>query len=239
MLQLNLFTVLAAGAIALLLYHLVTRNFAYFLSKPIPFVTPTILLGSNGPVLFRRTDASSWLKKLYNTFPESKVMGFFSLWKLAYIIRDPELIKTITVKDFDYFTDHSPELTNTRADNGDKTEDKHLLAQSLFALQGQKWKDMRSTLSPAFTGSKMRRMFDLVAECGKTMTDFLLSEATNGKRMEYEMKSIYSRFANDVIASVAFGIQINTFRDPENEFYANGKDMFNFKSPLKMIFFFF
>lgn len=59
----------------------------------------------------------------------------------AYIIRDPELIKQIGIKDFDHFSDH-PKL------HTDKNN-------ALNALTGQKWRDMRSTLSPAFTGSKM------------------------------------------------------------------------------------
>ncbi|XP_053683840.1 probable cytochrome P450 9f2 [Sabethes cyaneus] len=234
MLPVSLFTVLAAGAIALLLYQIIARKYRYFLSKPVPFVKPTLLLGSSGPILFRRSDSMSWMKAIYNTFPDSRVIGFYSLMKPTYLIRDPDLIKQIAIKDFEYFADHSPELTSTREDDRSSPEDKNLIAQSLFGLRGQKWKDMRSTLSPAFTGSKMRRMFDLVANCGKSMTDFFLSEAEKGHRLEYDMKNVCTRFANDVIASVAFGIPVDSFRNPNNEFYLNGKDMFNFSSPMKI-----
>ncbi|XP_065080267.1 probable cytochrome P450 9f2 [Ochlerotatus camptorhynchus] len=89
---------------------------------------------------------------------------------------------------------------------------------------------MRSTLSPAFTGSKMRVMFDLVVECSQSMVEHFRSEAKAGKRLECEMKDVFSRFGNDVIATVAFGIKVDSLRDPSNEFYVKGKQMLDFQS---------
>jgi len=44
---------------------------------------------------------------------------------------------------------------------------------------------MRSTLSPAFTSSKMRNMFVLISECGKHLGDFL-EECIKDKNMKVE-----------------------------------------------------
>ena len=44
---------------------------------------------------------------------------------------------------------------------------------------------MRSTLSPAFTSSKMRNMFVLITECGKHLGDFL-EECIKDKNMKVE-----------------------------------------------------
>lgn len=41
----------------------------------------------------------------------------------------------------------------------------------------QKWRDMRATLSPAFTGSKMRLMYEFIIECAQQMTDYLQQKA--------------------------------------------------------------
>ena len=38
---------------------------------------------------------------------------------------------------------------------------------------GQKWKDMRSTLSPAFTSSKMKMLFTVMSETSKQLTEHL------------------------------------------------------------------
>lgn len=69
------------------------------------------------------------------------------------VINDIDLIKQITIKDFEHFTDH----VKLVEDMNDP-----VLDLNLFALEGEKWKDMRSTLSPAFTSSKMKAMFTLM-----------------------------------------------------------------------------
>lgn len=150
-------------------------------------------------------------------------MGFYNLTTPIFMIRDPDVAKKIMVKDFDHFTDHTPTMTGT----SEEIDDRGLFSNSLFSLRGQKWRDMRATLSPAFTGSKMRHMFELVAECGWSMAEFLRSEAKAGKRLEFEMKDTFERVGNDVIATVAFGIKADSLRDRENDFYMQGKVLLN------------
>lgn len=58
---------------------------------------------------------------------------------------------------------------------------------------------MRSTLSPAFTGSKMRQMFELVSECADDVVEHFAKQSSEGK-INVEMKDFFSRYANDVIA---------------------------------------
>ncbi|XP_053683465.1 probable cytochrome P450 9f2 [Sabethes cyaneus] len=225
--EVDLFTALAIGAIILLLFHYVSKKYHYFLAKPVPCVKPSFFFGSGKPLMFRKLDLTSHIKILYDTFPDSKIVGFYDFMKPIFMLRDPEVVKKIGVKDFDYFMDHTPIMTGSQ-DEGIDTDS--LFGNSLFALRGQKWRDMRATLSPAFTGSKMRHMFDLVAQCAQSMNSFFLAEAKAGKRLEYEMKDIFSRFGNDVIGTVAFGIQVDSLKDQDNEFYTKGKEMLNFQS---------
>lgn len=70
-----------------------------------------------------------------------------------YVVRDPEVMKQITMKDFDHFEDHRGFF--------DASCDK-LWGNTLFFMTGEKWRNMRATLSPAFTGSKMRLMFRMI-----------------------------------------------------------------------------
>lgn len=102
----------------------------------------------------------------------------------------------------------------------DKTDE--VLGNSLIALNGEKWKQMRATLSPAFTGSKMRQMFELISEYADELVKYFLVQAENGQKINVEMKDFFSRYTNDVIATTAFGIKVNSFADPDNEFYKNG-----------------
>ncbi|KAL9703491.1 hypothetical protein quinque_007009 [Culex quinquefasciatus] len=79
------------------------------------------------------------------------------------------MAKKIAVKDFDHFVDHTGMTGASEA-----VENSHMLVtNTLVALRGNKWRDMRATLSPAFTGSKMRQMFTLIAEWPKPWWSFI------------------------------------------------------------------
>jgi len=51
-----------------------------------------------------------------------------------------------------------------------------------------------------------------------------------------ELKDLFRKFTNDVIATAAFGIQCNTLQNPDNEFYRMGKE-FNKITILRLIVF--
>ena len=55
----------------------------------------------------------------------------FEFMSPKFLIRHPQLIKKLAVKDFDYFTDHRV-VINEEVDA--------LFGKALISLQGQKWK---------------------------------------------------------------------------------------------------
>lgn len=126
------------------------------------------------------------------------------------LVKDPDLIKQMIIKDFDHFTEHRVIITE---------EIDPLFGKNLFSLSGQKWKDMRTTLSPAFTGSKMRQMFHLIGNCCDDGVTHLLNESKQHHRMVVDMKDLFTRFTNDFIATTAFGVNVNSLKDKDNEFY--------------------
>lgn len=83
---------------------------------------------------------------------------------------------------------------------------------------------MRTLLSPAFTSSKMKIMFSSMSECAIDFTEFL-STANKG---DTDTKDVFSRYTNDVIATCAFGIKVNSMKNPNNKFYTYGKDAADF-----------
>lgn len=86
---------------------------------------------------------------------------------------------------------------------------------------------MRATLSPVFTGSKMRFMFELVSEIGAQMAEYFKHVSEKDRVVEF--KEIFSRFTTDVIASTSFGIQVDSLKDKKNVFYMTAESMLNFK----------
>ncbi|XP_055589833.1 cytochrome P450 9e2-like [Uranotaenia lowii] len=207
------------------LYHLITRKNDYFHDKPIPSLACKPVFGSMGPLILRKVAFADFVTGIYNKFPAAKVFGMFDFLTPLFVIRDPELIKQVAVTDFDHFVDHQPLFGNSKYDHPDI-----LVGKSLFTLTGQRWKNMRATLSPAFTGSKMRLMFELISECSESAVRHYLAEAEAKGPQQYEMKDVFGRFSNDVIASCAFGLKVDSLKDPQNEFYLSGKKMVNFNS---------
>jgi cytochrome P450 family 9 len=130
---------------------------------------------------------------------------------------DPELIKQITIKDFDHFVDHRTQID---------TEIDPLFSRNLFSINGNRWKAMRTTLSPAFTGAKMRLMFQFMTECTINHLDNILAEAKK-KPQELEMKELFQRFGNDIIATCSFGIKVDSIKDRDNDFFEHGKRITN------------
>lgn len=132
-----------------------------------------------------------------------------------YVLRDPELYKQIAIKNFDSFVDHrfiiEPQMDS-------------LMGNTLFLMRGEKWRKMRSTLTPAFTGSKLRHMFELVRDCAVEAKNYLIDTQfpSVGVETSIEITDFYSRLTNDTIANCAFGLKINSLIDRKNEFFETG-----------------
>lgn len=79
------------------------------------------------------------------------------------MLRDPELIRLIMVRDFDHFVDRPVLRFRQRAS----------VSNMLISLQGAQWKAVRATLTPTFTSGKIKAMSLLVMEVGKQMVTYL------------------------------------------------------------------
>lgn len=95
---------------------------------------------------------------------------------------------------------------------------------------------MRPVLSPTFTGSKMKVMFQLMNEVVVTFIDHY-KHIVGNDIFEVEIKDSFTRYGNDVIASVIFGVKVDSLKDKKNDFYEMGKratDFSNWKATIKM-----
>ncbi|XP_017777293.1 PREDICTED: uncharacterized protein LOC108563195 [Nicrophorus vespilloides] len=152
----------------------------------------------------------------YKEFPNESFNGIHNFVMPSLVIRDLDIIKQVLVADFDHFTDHKHQ-PNTADVNP-------LFSKNLLQLNGDDWKQMRATLSPAFTRSKMKAMFLLISDCAQQLTRHF----DNGDLQEIDIRDVSSRFANDVIATCAFGVQCDSIKEKENAFYTTGKEASNY-----------
>nr|XP_029731422.1 cytochrome P450 9e2-like [Aedes albopictus] len=215
----------AALVILVILYRRVSKHYSYFRDMPIPSLPSIPPFGCMLPVLMKKYTFFEFHQMIYNRFPDAKVVGLFDMSTRFIMVRDPELLKKVLVKDFDYFIDR-------RSMFGDNTNesDNILITKTLLLLRGQKWRDMRATLSPAFTGSKMRAMFDLIVTYSDRMVGILKDQAGEVGYVDYEIKECCSRIASDIIATCAYGLEVESLENRENDFFTMGKKMMNFGS---------
>ncbi|KAJ9594886.1 hypothetical protein L9F63_013811 [Diploptera punctata] len=218
-----LFVVIILFLLTLYLYF--SKNVNYWKIRNIPYVEPFPFLGNLKDVLLQKVDIGHHLKNIHDKFKGTPYVGIFFFDQPALLIRDLDLVKNILVKDsYEYFMD--------RIMNMDEKVDP-MGGKNMFSLKGEKWRFMRSKMTPTFTSVKMKNMLHLVQHCGEelvTCIDRLSTEAGGS----VHVKDLTARYTTDVIASCAFGIESNSLRDPEAEFRRILRSIFQF-SPRKAL----
>lgn len=122
-----------------------------------------------------------------------------------FLVRDPNLARAILVKDFPHFVNRGIYID----------EENDPLSAYLFALEGDKWKNLRTKLTPAFTSSKMKAIFTTVLDGKRPLLQHI--EDLHARGVEtIEVHDLMGCYTTNAIASVAFGIETNCFGDEEN-----------------------
>ena len=116
----------------------------------------------------------------------------------------------ILVKDFHNFSDRY---------FASKRKTDVIGSASIFAIDNPEWKFLRSKLSPAFTSSKLKKLFELVVESSENMKKYLKETVPSDEKFDLEVRNISSRYTTDVVSSLSFGIRNNSFSEATPEFY--------------------
>nr|CAD7457133.1 unnamed protein product [Timema tahoe] len=211
----------------LVLYVLGTHNHDYFSRRKLKFIRPAPLLGNMGPYAFQKVTFARLLSDLYDGLKGCNIGGVFEFIHPRYLVLDPALIRTMFVKDADCFTDHELPFTE---------HSEPVFGKSVFSLAGDKWKNMRHILSPAYTSSKLKSMFSLLAECETQMMDHLKVSARSDGRVRVEVRDLVSRFTNDTLASTSFGFQMNSFKKTNERYFESSRDLTRFHGTRNLIF---
>nr|CAD7202829.1 unnamed protein product [Timema douglasi] len=128
--------ILVAVLLMTAIYTLGTWNHDYFSRQNIPYVKPIPFLGNMAPVFFGKTSNTHNVYRLYRSHRGQRVTGTFHYGQPSAYINDPELIKTIMIKDFDHFTDHH---------FGVSPDPDQLFTETLILLRG--WCSLHDPLS--------------------------------------------------------------------------------------------
>ncbi|BFG05373.1 cytochrome P450 9b2-like [Drosophila madeirensis] len=203
---------------AVLLYKWSTATHNAFDGRGIYFEKPTPFFGNMVASFLGRKSFPRQLSEFYQRTKKHKIVGIFSMRMAMIQLNDPEIIKKICVKDFDHFPNHQVFAQSNEL----------LVNDMLTVMRDQRWKHMRNTLTPVFTAAKMRSMFALMGDSFGECLDHLSGlskDSTAGEGVEVDMKVLCNKLSNDLIATTAFGLKVNSFETPDNEFYQIGQSV--------------
>lgn len=103
-------TLALVAVAAYLIYRYFTETFDYWKKKGVIFVKPAFLAGSMKSVLMIQEHLGEFFDRMYKDYSSERYVGYFMGKKPTLLVRDPELVKHIMIKDFAHFTDHGFEV---------------------------------------------------------------------------------------------------------------------------------
>ncbi|XP_063930105.1 probable cytochrome P450 6a23 [Zophobas morio] len=207
--------ILAVAVTALIAYFKWT--YQYWERKKVPYFKPTIPYGNGSSPLRRKENSGIRIARLYAEMKAKgwKHGGLFSVLTPAYLVIDLDYLKNIMTKDFHYFVDRGLYYN----------EDADPLSAHLFAIGGEKWRNLRTKFTPTFTSGKMKMMFQTLVDC---IPNFLSKiEADRVAKAPIDIKETLGCFTTDIIGSCAFGLEFNTFKDDDSPFRRYGRKFFD------------
>lgn len=193
-----------------MLYIYSIRNFNYWKKRQVPGPKPLPIIGNIWGVCSLKYSLGDFFNNFYSS-SDHPYLGFFIFDEPCLLIRSPEIIKDILVRNFNHFKDRTVALPK---------HDK-VIANTLFAIKSPQWKYRRTKLSPVFSSFKMKVMFHMVKSTGESMIQFLKETPGN-----HEVKNICNNYSIDVIAKCFFGVDAHSFKDDNSQLTQTGKALF-------------
>lgn len=199
-------------------YMYMTRKFKYWEKQGIMECPPTPFVGNFGECFMQKKSPPEFIKDMYEKGKGLPYMGIYIFDKPVFLVRDPELIKQILVKDFHVFNDKYASV-----DVNDR-----IGYSNVFLMKNPGWKVLRAKLTPFFTSGKLKRMYELMLVVADDLDKHLEALNLDGAGKEVEMKDLCANFTTDLIGSTVFGLRANSLNDPKAEFRQQGRKIFDY-----------
>lgn len=206
---LALFAILSAT----LYFYVTLHKYSYWKRLGVKQISPTFPFGNFAAAFLQIDHIGLYLQDVYKKTKEPFI-GLYSGFKPMLLVNDPELIRLVFIKDFQNFQDRGMYID----------EERDPLSGHLFSMNGEKWRNLRNKLSPTFTSGKLKAMFPTLVECGDSLLKFVDKYAEKGQTLE--VRDILARYTTNIIASVAFGIDIDCITNENESFRKYGKKVF-------------
>jgi len=171
--------------LALVTILFLRRNYGKLEKLGVPVVPPSIWGLGSEPLKMHETNYVELDMENFRKY--GKVWGSYSIAEPWLNVADADLIKAITVRNFDNFSSHYFENAQQKFKN-------------LTEANGAEWRDLRKGLSPTFSSGKIKGMLELISGAVDNMIDHL--ETVTQDNPAVMVKNTFQSMALDVIAKV-------------------------------------
>lgn len=134
-----------------------------------------------------------------------------------FYARDPDIIKQITIRDFDHFTDlgfFDESLSNI-----------HRNDLGLLTRTGEDWRTLKSLVMPAFSLKNMKSVTPTVNNICQTFVQSVKSRSEEFEKGA-NVEELIGGYAMEIITQVGFGISADSIKNPDNEFTKAANNIF-------------
>lgn len=203
---------LPTGLFVIILYLLYEQQSNVWEKKKVPCLKRKFIFGNIWSAITLKRALADYFDDIYKEAGDHPYIGFYVMNKPALLVKNPEIIKHVLVKDFNVFMHRNFGISH----NLDP------IAQgNTFFNTTSKWKNLRSNLSPMFTSSKIKYFFSLLSEVADDLKKKIVTECdADGAINALELNAQYT---TDVISSVVMGFKSNCLSDPNSVYRKVGK----------------
>ncbi|XP_041974013.1 cytochrome P450 6B5-like [Aricia agestis] len=174
-------------------------NERYWKKRGVVFHKSNRLLGISWDYLTQNRAFFEHFDDIYKQYPNEPAIGIGSVLKPAIFLRDVNNIQHVVSTDFNAFNHRGFEISD---------DDK--LANNILLLNGKKWKLLRQSMSPLFTSSKLKLMYNIINKSAEDIVPYIKSSPELMKRNTFDT---LSTFCSAAITAAVFGISSKSVFD--------------------------
>ncbi|XP_024942643.1 uncharacterized protein LOC107269568 [Cephus cinctus] len=203
---------LALVATAISLFYIYAKyKLSYWKRRGVESLPTNLIFGNFKDAVLFRTAPGWHLGNLHKAAKKDvPYLGFYIFHKPCFLLRDPEVIKQILIRDFENFSD--------RHFAGSEQKDS-IGMKNLFGIKNPNWKYLRAKITPTLTRGKLKQMFPLMLETGEPMMKYLENQPENKNGVKViDAQELSYKYTTDLIASIALGTKMDSFHYPNEEF---------------------
>lgn len=201
---------LVVGAISLAYYWLLKQK-NFWKDQNIPYIEAPLLVGNFGKSFFLKEHVTTAFERIYH-HPNARGKSFVGVNifnKPAIVVLEPELVKRVLVRDFNYFANRHSGFHESHDPVG---------GNNLFGLNNPKWKAMRSKVTPVFTSGKLKQMFPILLSVGENLNQ-RTRQISKINSTDMDLRDLVGAYMLDSICLVSFATETRALlQDRPSEF---------------------